>query len=62
MEGELKFGREEYTGGNVVFPGEGGRANFRPVVGTLSPCSRNPQNLKIYSRETKRLKIKVRIF
>ena len=36
MEGELKFGREEYNGGNAVFPGEGGRANFRPVVGTLS--------------------------
>ena len=31
-----KFGREEYTGGNFVFPGEEGRANFRPVVGTLS--------------------------
>ena len=36
VEGELKFGREEYNGGNAVFPGEGGRANFRPVVGTLS--------------------------
>ena len=25
-------------------------------------CSRNPQNLKIYSGETKRLKLKVRNF